>query len=209
MFILKPSSFHQLLLALAIALFSLMVVASPVGTTHPPEGAPPTDIFVIQLGRKKTGSDGWLPNSVDFAKDQDIILFIGNHLLKFQPTPEPHIIHQEQSQSTLPDPNHLIQLGPNRQSNLRLIIRPDETNDFWARITNIPNLGKEVRWRIKDDLDYNYGVMTVLVQGWGDRDLARKQFGRMTEWNHIISVMRDLKEDFPVSIGLRSANPML
>ncbi|KAJ3795982.1 hypothetical protein GGU11DRAFT_173530 [Lentinula aff. detonsa] len=208
MFLLKPSSLlHQLLLALAITLFSLMVVASPVGTTPPTKGAPPTDIFVIQLGRKKTGSDGWLPNSVDFAKDQDIILFIGNHLLKFQPSPEPHIIHEEQI--TLPDPNHLIRLGPKRQSNLRLILKPDETKDFWARITKIPNLGKEVHWRIKDDLDYNYAVMTVLVQGRGDLDMAWKQFGRMTEWNHIISVMRDLQEDFPVSIGLRSAKPML
>ncbi|KAJ3979654.1 hypothetical protein F5890DRAFT_889801 [Lentinula detonsa] len=193
MFLLKPSSLHQLLLALAIALFSLMVVASPVGTTPPPEGAPPTDKFDIQYGRKQTGSEEWLPNTVNFAKDQEIILFIGKHLLRFQALPEPHIIHEEQI--TLPDMDHLIQLGPKRRTQLSITIRPDEAKDFWALMVDLPELKKKVGWTIKDDLSYHRAVRDVLT--------IDPKWGRIT-----IQWLLDLVNIDMIQTNLRNNRPM-
>ncbi|KAJ3741732.1 hypothetical protein DFH05DRAFT_1502378 [Lentinula detonsa] len=207
MFFRKPSSLYRLLLVhltLAVALFNLLkpvpVVASPVGTTHGPREvalAPTSSEYDIQFGRKRTGSDEWLPNSVDFAKDQEIILFIGNHLLRFQASPEPHIIHEQHT--TLPPKDHCILLGPKRQTQLSLTIRPDEAKDFWALMVDIPKLEKEVHWKIIDDVDYNHAVETILM---GDPKWGRLTPVQMREWvdiELIRSVLRNNRSVEPMS----------
>ncbi|KAJ3784001.1 hypothetical protein GGU10DRAFT_388642 [Lentinula aff. detonsa] len=208
MFLQKPSSLYRLLLvhlALAVALFNLMVVASPLGTTQLLKRDPETSEFVIKLGRKQTGSDAWLPNSVDFAKDQKLILLIGNHLLEFQASNDPHIIHQ--NQIPLPDRSHCILLGGGRHSHLSLTIRSDKAAVFWAQITNLSDLEAKVGWKIHDDLDYNYAVLSVLIHGWGDPEWERMRFNEVKEWSEIISVNRDLRNNIRVPTESLSAKP--
>ncbi|KAJ3733869.1 hypothetical protein DFJ43DRAFT_1152574 [Lentinula guzmanii] len=199
MFLLKPSSFRQLLLALAIALFSLMVVASPVGISSGPK----SDKFDIQFGRKQTGSDAWLPNSVAFAKDQKFILFIGKHLLRFQASPKPHIIHEEQI--TLPPKDRCILLGPKRQTQLALTIAPDEAKDFWALMVDLPELKKKVGWSIKDDSSYNLAVRDVLIR---DPKWGRLNNEQMKEWIDIDLIQLGLREKQPLEMLPPSAMPL-
>ncbi|KAJ3999268.1 hypothetical protein F5050DRAFT_1709887 [Lentinula boryana] len=167
MFLRKPSSLYRPLLvhlSLAIALFSLMVVASPVGITHLLNRDQELERFVIQLGRKQTGSDAWLPSSVNFAKDQHLTLFIGNHLLEFQGSTDPHtIIHQNPNLPT--NRNCLILLGEKRRRHLSFTIGSDKTAAFWAKMTDIMDLERELGRKIYDDLDYNYAVMSALIHG--------------------------------------------
>ncbi|KAJ3793493.1 hypothetical protein GGU11DRAFT_748844 [Lentinula aff. detonsa] len=180
MFLLKPSSFRQLLLALAIALFSLMVVASPVGISSGPK----SDKFDIQFGRKQTGSDAWLPNT-------------------FQASPKPHIIHEEQI--TLPPKDRCILLGPKRQTQLALTIAPDEAKDFWALMVDLPELKKKVGWSIKDDSSYNLAVRDVLIR---DPKWGRLNNEQMKEWIDIDLIQLGLREKQPLEMLPPSAMPL-
>ncbi|KAJ3898732.1 hypothetical protein F5879DRAFT_994496 [Lentinula edodes] len=186
-----------------------------VGTVSVSAHPPPATVtkYTIRLGRRVGTHEQLLSNKIDFAPNQQFVLFIGDHialqyhrnagkaskyenLVDFSAFPIPF-------GSSLPHPDSpFIRLGPNRRQDLSIELdtsrtmtvkmRDDSTMyirslaQFWELIESVEDLRKIISFPIISDLDWVNAVFEVLgrlVRADGKTQVLKVEDAR--EWRKI------------------------
>ncbi|KAJ4463475.1 hypothetical protein C8J55DRAFT_593165 [Lentinula edodes] len=204
----------------AAILVNLMVYAAP-----PPIAPTPPS-------RQLDNPGPYVLNTVNFAPNQKIVLFIGTHAFQYQNgqiSYEPVLFDRSDKYvvpTSFPQNQHLanfIKLGPNREQDLSITIDVSGTmtikasgsltptnihgeTEFWQLLQDIPVLEKIGSSKITSDLQYAEAVFGMLIKTMrSDRKTELLKFEELDEWGMVYDVLSSLRDGVGVPNSILGA----
>ncbi|KAJ3925648.1 MAG: hypothetical protein NXY57DRAFT_26653 [Lentinula lateritia] len=230
MFLLSLASARRLHQILSMYLFFAAILVNDMVYAAP---LPESSKFKIRLGRQVDNTGPYLPNIVNFAPNQKIVLFIGTHAFQYKNGQIfQEIVFFDRSNKYVVSGSsphtqnyyNFIKLGPNREQDLSIEIDVSGTmtvtatvnsmtptdihgeTGFWQLLLDIPALEKIRSAKITSDLEYAEVVFGMLIKTVrSDKKTELLKFEELKEWGVISNVLSNLRDGVGVPNSMLGA----
>ncbi|KAJ3877161.1 hypothetical protein F5051DRAFT_440862 [Lentinula edodes] len=222
MFLLSLASSRRLHRILSMYLFFTVMLVNVLVFAAP---TPPS--------RQIDNAGPYLPNIVNFAPNQKIVLFIGTHAFQYKngqifreivffDRSDKYVVSGSSPHTR--DYYNFIKLGPNREQDLSIEIDVSGTmtvtttvnsmtpinihgeTGFWQLLLDIPVLEKIGSSKITSDLEYAEAVFGMLIKTVrSDRKTELLKFEELKEWGVISNVLSNLRDGVGVPNSMLGA----